>query len=301
MKRNAIIRIVLWSIVIALLLGIMVSVICGGSLFRGIYSLLNNVTDTDGSGGELTLEQTPLHILPSEESLIFDPKDVEDLEIEWAAGSIILQPADVEEITITESDVSDEKYAMRWKLVNRKLTIQFSEDTIFGIGITVNTKLTKDLYIQVPRDWVCRSLEIDAASATLEVCDLTIGEVELDTASGVCRFDNCTVDSIDMDTASGDIRFSGSLNTLDFDGASAGIYAQLTNTPNRMDIDTMSGDLDLTLPADTGFIVSLDAMSGGFSSDFETTTKNGSYIHGDGRCRINVSAMSGDVIIRMGQ
>lgn len=289
MKRNAIIRIVIWSIVLLLLVSFLVTAI----LFRSFAYRTWNGMDQQ--------EHTPMHVLPSEEGVSFNPADVDSLEIEWAAGSIILQPADVTEITVTESDVSDEKYAMLYKLTNSKLTIRFSEDVTFDFGTTINTDLSKDLYIQVPRGWVCRELEIDAASATLEVNDMTLGDVELDTASGVCLFENCAVNSIDVDTASGDIRFSGSLNTLDFDGASAGIYAELSNCPNRIDVDTMSGDLDLTLPSDCGFTVSMNAMSSDFSSDFETTTHNGNHVHGNGACRINVDAMSGDVIIRKAQ
>lgn len=286
MKRNAIIRIVIWSIVLLLLAAFLVTTL----LFRSFsYSAWNG----------MERESTPMHALPSEEGVAFHPEDVRELEIEWVAGSIILQPADVEEITVTESDVTEEKYAMLYQLRNGKLSIQFCEDAfVSGFGINFNADITKDLYIQVPRDWECDSLEIDAASATVEVNDLTIREVEFDGASGTCEFDNCAVNTFDMDTASGDVRISGTLDTLDFDGASASIYAELTNTPNRMDIDTMSGDLDLTLPQDCGFTVSLNAMSGDFSSDFKTTTQNGSHVHGDGSCRINVDAMSGDVILR---
>ena len=39
-------------------------------------------------------------------------------------------------------------------------------------------------------------------------------------------------------------------------------------------------------------------MSGNFDSDFTTTQRNGNYVAGDGRCHIEVDAMSGDVTIR---
>ena len=288
MKRNAIVRIVIWSIVLLLLVSFLVTAIAYRSLR---FRFWNSEEQTD----------TPMHTLSSQEGVSFDPADVDSLEIEWAAGSIVLQPADVTEITVTETDVSDEKYAMLYQLHSGKLAIRFCEDTHFGFGINISTDLSKDLYIQVPRDWVCRDLEIDAASATLEVCDLTLGNIDLDTASGNCRFDNCVVNTIDVDTASGDIRFNGSLDTLDFDGASAGIYAELTNCPSRIDVDTMSGDLDLALPENCGFTVNMTAMSSDFSSDFNTVSQNGCYVYGDGSCRITVDAMSGDVILRKAQ
>ena len=111
-------------------------------------------------------------------------------------------------------------------------------------------------------------------------------------------FPHSSIDKLDLDTASGNVRFTGGLQQLDCDAVSADIILKLTNVPGRLDMDTVSGDLDVTLPADAGFTVSMDTLSSDFESDFETTTRNGSYIAGNGRCRIDVDAMSGDVIIR---
>ncbi len=288
MKNNAIIRIILWSLVIVILLGLMLSFMGGVSFFRNIRT-----SNMESEAGEVT----PVEVLPSGDSLRIPAEQITDIEIEWAAGSILIQPADVEEIEISETEVSDEKYAMRWKHTGNKLTIQFCEET-FVNSFGINNFPTKDLTIFVPQDWSCDSLEIDAASATLEVNDLTIREVEIDTASGTCNFDNCDVNKLDLDTASGDVRFVGSLDILDCDAASASVYAVLDNVPTRMDMDSMSGDLDITLPETAGFTVTMDTMSSDFTSDFETTIKNGNYTHGDGSCRINVDAMSGDVTIR---
>ena len=230
---------------------------------------------------------------------IYSPAKISELEIEWVTGKILIQPTDTDQITIKEDGVSDPKYAMVLRKRDDTLKIQFCEDNIDGIGITFNTpNITKDLTILVPKDWTLDSLEIDCASATVEVNDMTIREVDFDGASGACEFENCTVEEMDIDTASGDIKFVGSLGMLDCDAASASVYAVLANTPRRLDLDSMSGDLEILLPNDAGFTLSLSAMRSDFTSDFETTLKNGNYVCGDGSCRINVDALSGDVIIR---
>jgi len=176
--------------------------------------------------------------------------------------------------------------------------IQYSRNTDhdFGIGL-LQGKDVKNLTIQVPRNWSCNSLEIDAASASLEVNDLTIREMEFDGASGTCIFNNCTVETLDLDTASGDVLFKGSLTQMECDAASANIILELTSIPKSLDLDTASGNLDLTLPEDAGFTVTMDTVSGEFTSDFTTTQRNGSYVAGNGRCRIDVDAMSGCVMI----
>lgn len=227
---------------------------------------------------------------------------IQEIEIEWAAGTITIQPKDIGEIHILEDGLTGDAEPMVWNVREDKLSIQYSQKTdhAFGMGLVLGKEKRKDLIIQVPLDWQCDSLEIDAASASLEVNDLTIREMEFDGASGTCVFDNCTVEKLNVDTASGDVRFRGSLQQLDCDAASANIFLELNNVPRSIDLDTASGDLDVTLPADAGFTVTMDTMSGDFESDFATTSRNGSHIAGNGRCRIDVDAMSGDVTVRKG-
>ena len=288
MKRNAIIRIVLLSITIVVLLAVLLAGIFAGRLRRYFrsgteVSYLPVASDAEFTVGSVSAEE------------------ISQIEIEWVSGTITIQPDEVQNvIRFSENTVYDEKYRMCYKTDGNKLIIQFCEDCNWdsAFGITINSNISKDLVIYVPADWICDSLEIDAASATLQVQDLTIREVEIDTASGACDFENCNVGTLDIDTASGDVVFAGILDVLECDSASAAISASLTNIPTKIDVDTMSGDLDITLPENAGFTATIDAMSSDFTSDFPTTTVNGNYVCGDGACRIRISAMSGDVTIR---
>ena len=263
------------------------------------YVELLEPTDVDITTMETTVSQ-------EEEitgyGVALDAASIRDMEIEWAAGSIVIKPMDITEIRISEEGVNQSSDPMVWKVKDGKLVIQYSKNTDhdFGLGL-LRGEHTKNLTIHVPVNWTCHSLEIDAASASLEVNDLTIREMEFDGASGTCVFSNCSVEALDVDTASGDVRFHGNLGKMDCDAASANIILELINVPGNLDLDTASGDLDVTLPKDAGFTVKLDTMSGDFESDFDTTVRNGSYVAGNGRCRIDVDAMSGSVTIRKGQ
>ena len=232
-------------------------------------------------------------------AVALDAASIRELEIEWVAGSIRIQPKEITEIRITEEGKDQDKYPLVWKVRDSKLAIQYAEikknSTLIGIS---RSSISKDLIIEVPLDWTCDDLEIAAASATVEINDMNIREMEFDGASGKCSFNNCTVEKLDLDTASGDIQFSGSLQQLECDSASANILLELTNVPKSIGLDTASGDLEVTLPTDAGFTVTMDTLSSDFESDFATTKRNNSYVAGNGRCRIDVDAMSGDVIIR---
>lgn len=283
MKRNAIVRIVLFSIAVVLL----VSILAGGLLLNTVIVNMDWSTLLHEEWTNIDGELSSVGSVPASE--------IKNIQIDWAAGSITIVPGDVDSIAFSENKGLDEDHQMVWSQQGNTLVIRYNKTQVF-FGFRVDAP--KDLLITVPRDWSCYELEIDAASAQVNVNDLTIRTVDFDGASGVCEFVNCNVDHMDVDTASGDIRFSGTLTELDCDAASASCVLHLNNTPLRIDADMASGDLRLTLPEDCGFTVKLDALNGDFTSDFTTVTQNGKYICGDGSCVINVSAMSGDVTIR---
>lgn len=230
-----------------------------------------------------------------------DPRQIREIDIEWAAGNITIESADVDTIQVSEASDGGSKHTMVCRQSNDKLVIRYSEQSVvvdFSFGITLNDVESKDLIIQVPVGWEFDSLEIDAASALVDVKNLVIREVDFDGASGTCNFVNCVIDELDLDTASGDIYFTGSLDTLDCDAASASVFAVFDNVPSRIDMDSMSGDLDITLPSGAGFTVSMDALSSDFISEFGYSQRKDSYYRGDGKCKITLDALSGDLYLR---
>ena len=285
MKTNAIIRIVLFSLAILILGSILLGSVTYELFSFGGHSVRidNEVVVTDGVQTKFT----------------GNASNIDHLAIEWVAGTITIVPdSGSDQIIVRESVVDKEKYAMHITQSGNKLKIEFNDEDGFYIGIGSNEVDSKDLVISVPTDWVCDSLEIDAAVADVNVSGLTIRDVEFDGASGICTLTDCRIEKLDIDTASGDVNFTGTLDTLDFDAMSARFTGTFQNVPNRLDVDTMSGDLELYLPEDCGFTMNMETMSGDFSSDFATTLQNNSHRYGDGRCRISVNAMSGDVEIR---
>lgn len=292
MRSNAILRIVLYFIAIIALLGILI-----GGIAVGLF-----IIDVDGHHSEVY--RTPIATDRNEAWTALDAKEIQNIGIDWISGSITIKPdSNSNQIVVKEIGLTGEDTAMVCKRNGDTLEIEYQKDTDFVFGVTES--FTKDLIITVPMDWVCDTLVIDTASAEVTVSDLVIEKFDFDGASGVCRLQNCYVDKIDMDTASGNIYFEGTLNSLDCDAASANCNLVVYNVPEYIEMDMASGDLNLTLPENCGFTVDLTAVSGEFTSDFETTCKDDSHTHsvhthGDGSCRIEVNAMSGDVTIHKG-
>lgn len=291
MKTNAIIRIILFSIGIIVLLGML-----GVGLGATIYTA-KSVEEMD----PIEVHQTPDQTTSETTLYTADPLLIQNIEIDWAAGSITILPsADISEIRISESQPKDNQYKMVCRQSGNSLSIQFCKDSVHFPSFGINGNLNKDLLILVPTDWICQGLEIDAASADVKLSDLTIHKLDFDSASGECEMVNCNVGNLELDAASGDVSFTGCLDVLDFSGASADCTMVLTNCPRSIDLDGVSGKLDLTLPSDCGFTLNTGGISCDFTTDFETTKHNGTHYHGDGSCRIEVEALSGRVCIRDG-
>lgn len=314
MKHNAILRIILWSVVIVLLLGILGSVLLGSAVFQMYKSSsvsvtqimetekVNNIQPPDETTRvpKNTEASTPAQVNTQDDVTTVPAAGIRELEIEWVSGNILIQSGDVAEIQISESGVTDADYVMQVRQKEEKLSIAFTQGTQSFLGLGIHGELSKDLTVVVPASWACEDLEIDVASAKVEIQGLTIRDLEFNGASGECNFTDCTVDSLDVNTASGDVYFTGSLRDFDCEAASASVYAKLSNVPEEMDLETMSGLMDITLPEDAGFTVSMESMKASFSSEFDTTTQGNRYVCGNGRCKISVESMSGEVILRKG-
>lgn len=283
MKTNAIIRIILFSLTIVVL----VSILLAGLGLSGLTLSFSDTSRTDET-------------LLTGQSVSVDGSEIRNLSIEWVAGHITIVPGDdLEQITFWETTAENTSHPMQYKVSGSKLTIRYNKDSIFDFGIHFGTEESKDLYILVPQNWICDELKIEVAAANVDVQNMTIRNVDFDGASGTCNFADCVVGDLDIDTASGDVTFTGELDCLDFDAASASFSATLRNCPREIEMDGMSGDLDLTLPTGSGFTVSMDGLSSDFRCDFGYAQRgNGTYVSGDGSCRIDVDGMSCDVYIR---
>ena len=280
MKRNAISRIILFSFLAVVLVGVLIS---------GIALRQYQVT------GVVVLESADVLAVGGYSS---PAKEVDRLKIAWAAGKIVIVPTDRDDITVTEELLGGDK-TMVMKKDGSTLYVEYCEDNI-SLSFGSNNNLKKNLYISVPQDWDCKELEIDAASATVQVENLTIEEVESSTASGTHTFTNCQVGTMKMETVSGDLNFTGTLEKLNFNGVSAQADVVVINFPKSIDVETVSGDVNLTLPKECGFMVDKDTVSGHFSSELETRKQDGKYVYGAGQCKIDVEGVSAGITIRKG-
>lgn len=273
MKGKAIARIVLFSMIALVLLCVLLAGLGLSSFAKPVSSQIVSVQST-GSEYEFALEE------------------VSGLAISWASGDIDIQPTDQDTVTVSEERSGGSSMVVRHR--GSTLEIAFGENK-WRLGGGKSTQ--KDLSVRVPRDWLCQSLEISAAAAGIWVDGLPITNVVLNTASGDCAFTDCTVEKMQVNAVSGDLDYSGVLKKLELKGASADCNLWLSDAPAAIEMNTASGDLNLTLPDNCGFTLDRSSLSGAFQSDFTTTTENDKIVCGDGTCQITFSSLSGNINI----
>jgi DUF4097 and DUF4098 domain-containing protein YvlB len=184
-----------------------------------------------------------------------------------------------------------------------------------------------------------RHLNVDTASGGVSLSDLTATDLNVDTASGQVRTVHVTADTADVDTASGSITFEGTVRNLkvdtasgrsqvtlakgtvagkvsvssasgaisltgaadevDLDTASGAMVLTLTQAAKEVSVDSVSGGLEVHLPADiAGFTVGMDSVSGGIMvNGFATEGGNRRRVYGDGSMTIDCDTVSGNVVI----
>lgn len=156
MKTNAIVRIILYTILALVLTGI---------LLAGLG--MNSFINLPHSGS--TLENGEAYI---------DAEHIRELDIDWADGSITIISADIDGIHITETGKFEEKHALIYNVKGKTLSIDYSKASSISIG----SSPSKDLIITVPEDLHFSSLDIDGAALKINIDGMIVDDVNLDGA-----------------------------------------------------------------------------------------------------------------------
>lgn len=306
MKKGAIVRLVIWSVTALILIAMLVCGIVFGGLFQNGFGNGWSIGTTGGtyanadaySVGNASISET-----------------VNELSVNWISGSVRIEAYDGSTVEISESPVSDDDDRLRYLTENGKLTIQYRKSG-FTIGIFKSGK--KDLTIRIPQQAAenLKNVNIDVVSAKISATGLAITghckistvsgavnveqlgaqELECDTVSGSLTANDIKLYELDVDTVSGDCEITGAVKQADFNSTSGQFRLNSTVMPEKVETDTVSGDVILKIP-EGGFTAEHDSISGDFDCDLPLSSKGGKHIYGDGSAEFSFDSTSGDIKI----
>lgn len=314
-RRSVVVRVCVWAVVLALLLGIFITLMLGGNIFGlnlGGLSLGScGSTDMwyDDTGYEVG--NTDIHEV------------IHELKIDWIDGSVtVTTDPEAEALTIREQDrdggTPDQEDALRWIVSGGKLTIRAYRPmrTVSG------SAMHKELEVRIPAAWFeeLDKVDIDTVSGDIDArLSGTVGSIDIDTVSGSsfveAHCNKLSVDStsgsvtmqgecnsLSVDTVSGKTFFTGTAEDIELDSTSGNMTITLLQAAHELEMDTVSGQLVLTLPEDVaGFTAELDSVSGDIEiQNFAVTSQKHTRIYGDGSMKIEMDSTSGDLTIKPG-
>ena len=154
----------------------------------------------------------------------------------------------------------------------------------------------------------CPTVEIETVNGSVGVVDGTWGKIELSTVSGAIELAG-EVENAEIETASGKVDIAGALGALDFESVSGDLILA-TERALRLDAETESGSIYLTLPAQDGFTLDYETKSGAFRSalteregtlitclDDHATHYSVPALDGGEMSELTIETMSGEVTI----
>ena len=244
------------------------------------------------SGSELSADNSFISE-STVQNVSFDAKEVKKLHIEWVSGNVTLKTADQHNITFRVD--GDSALPFSYQLSGNELDLRYPADN----ALWKPARGSKNLTITVPQSWYARETNIDVVSAVVEVDGLSTEELKLDTTSGPINASGLCCDQIIASTVSGNVILEGTAEELKLDTTSGRCQAELDERVQEIELDSVSGELELILPESLGFEAEVDTVSGSFRSDIPTTASSkGVYTCGNGECGISVDTVSGSITIQ---
>lgn len=284
MKHSAITRIVIYSIVTVLLSGLL---LVGLTMDNFIPSWISEPTPDPVGSNKVKYSDGKV-----------DASGIDSLEIYWINGSVTVKTADIDDITFVESGF-DSGDSMVWSTADRTLCIRYAKG-MESLSFCFSTHIPKDLVVTLPEDWEGNTLYINSTSAKIDIANLSVYDLTVVNTSGNCQIRNSSATDITFNTVSGDINYEGFVSKVYCTTTSGNCFISTTSSPALIELESVSGDLELTLPESAGFTASIASVSGAISSDFLTTTVKGVYTYGDKQSMITAETVSGNVYIKKG-
>ena len=274
---------------------------------------------------------------------IGESEDIRKIDISWRSGSVNIYTAEQSaQISVKEESTAPlaESEKMVCAIDGDTLRIRFLGDAYRGsydgekyLDVGLPRELvsaghfeeikveTTDAYAYVSADAqkielstlggdarvmcaTCPMVELE----TVGVVDGTWGKIELSTLSGAIELAG-EAESAEIETASGKVDIAGALGALDFESVSGNLILA-TERALRLDAETESGSIYLTLPAQDGFTLDYETKSGAFRSalteregtlitclDDHATHYSVPALDGGAVSELTIETMSGEVTI----
>lgn len=226
---------------------------------------------------------------------IGESEDIRKIDISWRSGSVNIYTAEQSaQISVKEESTAPlaESEKMVCAIDGDTLRIHFLGDAYRG-----SYDGEKHLDVGLPRELVSaghfEEIKVETTDAYTIVGADVSGRIKLSTVSGAIELAGEAENAV-IETTSGKVDIAGALGALDFESVSGDLVLSLDRAL-RLDAETVSGSIYLTLPAQDGFTLDYETEKGSFDSAL--TEREGTLIAcGDRETHYSVPALDGGAV-----
>lgn len=289
MKKSAIARIIIFSLLIVILSGVLIAGISEKDFFWSNNSFNFSIGGVGSSVSGLLSNGTEAA------AHSFHAADIDEIVILWVCGDVNVSGADTDTISYETSN-NNTDFETVYKLENGRLSIGFN-----GKKWNTGKVKSKDLSLSLPQNWDGKLLKVEAVSADVTIEKLSnLQELKTENVSGKINIQSVISDKLDVETVSGDMNLHGRFEKIDIEGVSARCTIDASaGCPNSIDLNTVSGDFTLYLPEDYGFDLKLDGVSKTLNTSLPYEKDGNRYQYSGklGKCPIDMESVSGSISI----
>ena len=181
---------------------------------------------------------------------------INHIDISWISGTVSVIPYEGKEIILEESSTEKITEDEGLKFTLEEGELEISSKRKITLVPFRSNLIHKDLVVKVP---------------------YALNEISVDTVSGDFYLEGVSADHVEFDSVSGNFR--GEFKVM----------------PEKMEIETVSGDGTVYLPEEAEFRASLSCLSGKITSDLPGTLSDKYFISGDGTGKIEMDSVSGNL------
>lgn len=275
MKRSytgTVIRLIIWIVIAALLTGLLVHLISGGTtnfVFKQPFRFAITLAD----GGELR----------EHSNKAFDASAVDEINVDCSVGDVEVTKSEDDQIHVrVEISEKSENRAAATSLDGGVLSIKQKSG-----GVIVFENYRHIVHIALPEGWEKKftgslstgditftgTYRFTDAEFSLSTGDFEAGGVKADTLSvkgstGDIRLDSLTAGSILLRLSTGDINVDGLTGAGILKTSTGRIDAVLSSLTGDMEITDSTGDITLTMKAPISAKITAETSVGSVRSDF---------------------------------
>ena len=277
MKKSVKITLIVAAALVGL--GLCLSVV--GFALGGRFSSLTNMRldPTTGKWEQVDNAGTVVNDYDEGSYELPEGMDITALDIDWISGEVEVLVTDASAVSVTEQD--------------GVLKVRYTEEGFLSLPNLPSKKLVVHLPREVAEN--LKEVRLSSVSADFDVEALTFDDDFRDEEIAFVK-----ADTVSVSTVSGKVELDGSFRRVTGESTSGEIDLTLRSCPEKLELTTVSGNIELELPEDAGFALDHSTVSGSLSSELRLNWKwNDLYTYGDSdSSEFTVSTTSGDLDIK---